>query len=138
VGSSSSGSAGRPTPSASFHSITTAAAQLICTRLPSRGLCPTVDSVADHRRKVLGVIERPSCQEPREALFPRLLTGMTLRGFGFSACTANPEGLPPSLVQQGLGRSHSTAPVLPGQDTRWVKCWVGVYQVDVANSRNFA
>jgi len=32
---------------------------------------------------------------------PRLLTGMTLRWFGISACTANPEGLPPSLAQHG-------------------------------------
>jgi hypothetical protein len=34
--------------------------------------------------------------------FPhRLLTGMTLRRFGIPACTANPEGLPPSLAQHG-------------------------------------
>jgi len=32
---------------------------------------------------------------------PRLLTDMTLRRFGISACTANPEGLPLSLVQHG-------------------------------------
>src|SRR5467141_1156686 len=32
---------------------------------------------------------------------PRLLTGMTLRRFGLPACTANPEGLPPSLAQHG-------------------------------------
>ena len=32
---------------------------------------------------------------------PRLLTGMTLRWFGISACTANPEDLPPSLAQHG-------------------------------------
>jgi hypothetical protein len=32
---------------------------------------------------------------------PRLLTDMTLRWFGISACTANPEGLPPSLAQHG-------------------------------------
>ena len=32
---------------------------------------------------------------------PRLLTDMTLRRFGISACTANPEGLPPSLAQHG-------------------------------------
>jgi len=32
---------------------------------------------------------------------PRLLTGMTPRRFGLSACTANPEDLPPSLAQHG-------------------------------------
>ena len=32
---------------------------------------------------------------------PRLLTDMTLRRFGISACTANPEGQPPSLAQHG-------------------------------------
>jgi hypothetical protein len=32
---------------------------------------------------------------------PRLLTDMTLRRFGLSACTANPEGQPPSLAQHG-------------------------------------
>jgi hypothetical protein len=26
---------------------------------------------------------------------------MTLRRFGISACTANPEGLPPSLIEHG-------------------------------------
>jgi hypothetical protein len=49
---------------------------------------------------------------------PRLLTGMTLRWFGFSAYSANPEGLPPSLVRHVgandlLHRHHFTF-----QDTR--------------------
>jgi hypothetical protein len=35
----------------------------------SDGLCPSVDSVADHCGKVVGVIERPSCHEPRQGLF---------------------------------------------------------------------
>ena len=41
------------------------------TRRPSGpvGVCPSVDSVADHRRKVRGVIERPSCHERRQGLF---------------------------------------------------------------------
>ncbi len=30
-----------------------------------------------------------------------LLTDMTLRRFGISACTVNPEGLPPSLIRHG-------------------------------------
>jgi hypothetical protein len=30
---------------------------------------------------------------------PRILTGMTLRWFGISACSANPEGQPPSLAR---------------------------------------
>ncbi len=49
---------------------------------------------------------------------PRLLTGMTLRWFGISACTANPEGLPPSLAQHGSCRRPSTSPSLSFQDTR--------------------
>ena len=48
---------------------------------------------------------------------PRLLTGMTLRRFGLSACTANPEGLPPSLAQHGLGQRSSTSSPLSFQDT---------------------
>ena len=35
----------------------------------SGDLCPSIDSVADHRRKVVGVIERPGCHEPRQGLF---------------------------------------------------------------------
>ena len=48
---------------------------------------------------------------------PRLLTGMTLRWFGISACTANPEGLPPSLAQHGSCWRSSTSSSLPFQDT---------------------
>src|SRR5450759_1813001 len=48
---------------------------------------------------------------------PRLLTGMTLRQFGISACTANPEGLPPSLAQHGSCWRSSTSSSLPFQDT---------------------
>jgi len=50
--------------------------------------------------------------------FPsRLLTGMTLRRFGISACTANPEGLPPSLTQHGSCWRSSTSSSLTFQDT---------------------
>src|ERR1017187_8369532 len=48
---------------------------------------------------------------------PRLLTGMTLRQFGISACTANPEGLPPSLAQHGSCWRSSRSSPLPFQDT---------------------
>ena len=48
---------------------------------------------------------------------PRLLTGMTLRRFGISACTANPEGLPPSLTQHGSCWRSSTSSSLTFQDT---------------------
>ena len=48
---------------------------------------------------------------------PRLLTGMTLRPFGITACTANPEGLPPSLAQHGSCWRSSTSTSLPFQDT---------------------
>ena len=47
---------------------------------------------------------------------PRLLTDMTLRWFGISACTANPEGLPPSLAQHGSWWRSSTSSPLPFQD----------------------
>ena len=53
---------------------------------------------------------------------PRLLTGMTLRWFGISACTANPEGLPPSLTQHGSCWRSSTSTSLPFQDTPAPKC----------------
>jgi hypothetical protein len=55
---------------------------------------------------------------------PRLLTGMTLRRFGISACTANPEGLPPSLAQHGSCWRSSTSTSLPFQDTRAPVCSV--------------
>jgi hypothetical protein len=42
---------------------------------------------------------------------PRLLTGMTLRRFGLSACTASPEDLPPSLARHGSCRRSSTSPI---------------------------
>ena len=44
---------------------------------------------------------------------PRLFTGMTLRWFGISACTANPEGLPPSLARHGSWCRSSTSSSLP-------------------------
>jgi putative transposase len=43
---------------------------------------------------------------------------MTLRWFEISACTANSEGLPPSLAQHGSYRRPSTSTSLPFQDTR--------------------
>jgi len=48
---------------------------------------------------------------------PRLLTGMTLRRFGISACTAIPEDLPPSLAQHGSCCRSSTSSSLSFQDT---------------------
>jgi hypothetical protein len=48
---------------------------------------------------------------------PRLLTGMTLRRFGTSACTAIPEDLPPSLAQHGSCWRSSTSSSLSFQDT---------------------
>jgi hypothetical protein len=48
---------------------------------------------------------------------PRLLTGMTLRRFGISACTATPEDLPPSLAQHGSCCRSSTSSSLSFQDT---------------------
>ena len=54
---------------------------------------------------------------------PRLLTGMTLRRFGFSACSANPEDLPPSLAQHASCWRPSTSSSLHFQDTRgWRSC----------------
>jgi len=52
---------------------------------------------------------------------PRLLTDMTLRRFGISACTANPEGLPPSLTQHGSCWRPSTSSSLPFQDAPRLK-----------------
>jgi hypothetical protein len=48
---------------------------------------------------------------------PRLLTDMTLRWFGLSACTANPEGRPPSLAQHGPCWRPSTSSSRSFQDT---------------------
>ena len=53
---------------------------------------------------------------------PRLLTGMTLRWFGISACTANPEDLPPSLAQHGPCRRSSTPSPHSFQDTLRHEC----------------
>ena len=50
--------------------------------------------------------------------FPlQLLTEMTLRCFGISACSANPEGLPPSLTQHESTQQPSTLLCLFFQDT---------------------
>jgi hypothetical protein len=48
---------------------------------------------------------------------PRLLTDMTLGRFGISACTANPEDLPPSLAQHGSYWRLSTSSSRSFQDT---------------------
>ena len=53
---------------------------------------------------------------------PRLFTGMTLRRFGISACTANPEGLPPSLAQHGSCWRSSTSSSLPFRTHLSSKC----------------
>src|SRR5215210_8632832 len=42
---------------------------------------------------------------------------MTLRRFGISACTANPEGRPPSLAQHGSCWRPTPSPSLSFQDT---------------------
>ena len=63
---------------------------------------------------------------------PRLLTGMTLRWFGISACTANPEGLPPSPTQHGSCWRSSTSTSLPFQDTR-----APVHRREVDKMRHF-
>jgi len=60
---------------------------------------------------------------------PRLLTDMTLRRFGLSACTANPEDLPPSLAQHGSCWRPSTSPPLSFQDTRARSCSTSRYPV---------
>src|SRR5450759_4264808 len=52
---------------------------------------------------------------------PRLLTGMTLRRFGISACTAIPEDLPPSLAQHGSCSRSSTSSSLSFQDTHRIR-----------------
>ena len=50
--------------------------------------------------------------------FPlQLLTEMTLRCFGISACSANAEGLPPSLTQHESTQQPSTLLCLFFQDT---------------------
>ena len=49
---------------------------------------------------------------------PRLLTGMTLRRFEFSVCSANPEDLPPSLAQHASCWGPPTSSSLHFQDTR--------------------
>ncbi len=49
---------------------------------------------------------------------PRLLTGMTLRWFGLPACSASPEGLPPSLAQRVSSWRSSTSSPLHFQDTQ--------------------
>src|ERR1700737_1100786 len=48
---------------------------------------------------------------------PRLLTDMTLRWFGISACTATPEDLPPSQIEHVSFWRSSTSSSLHFQDT---------------------
>ena len=50
---------------------------------------------------------------------PRLLTGMTLRRFGLSACTANPEGLSSitSTARSGSTTFYIVTPFLSGRTT---------------------
>jgi len=50
---------------------------------------------------------------------PRLLTGMTLRRFGLSACTANPEGLSSitSTARSGSTIFYIVTPFLSGHTT---------------------
>src|SRR5262249_20910008 len=55
---------------------------------------------------------------------PRLLTGAACGGLGSPACTANPEGLPPSLAQHGSCRRPSTSPHSPFRTHRRTKASV--------------
>src|SRR5664280_3636091 len=55
-------------------------------------------------------------ERPVVAVVPYVMTDMTLRRFGISACTANPKGLPPSLTQHGSCWRSSTSSPLPFQD----------------------
>jgi len=55
-----------------------------------------------HVRLLVAYLDPLSADRFRSRFPPRLLTGMTLRWFGVSACTATPEGLPPSLARHGL------------------------------------
>ena len=67
---------------------------------------------------------------------PRLLTGMTLGRFGISACTANPEGLPPSLAQHGSYWRLSTSSSRSFQDTHSAESffWISTTCLDLSSS----
>ena len=83
-------------------------------------IVPPIDaSAVVHTRSSSRRIPDPLITSRFRSRFPpRLLTDMTLRRFGISACTANPEDLPPSLAQHGSCWRPSTSPSLPFQDTR--------------------
>ena len=84
---------------------------------PSRGAfvlgltpCPSFDAITNPFDASAVLHTRSSSRRTPDPLVagrsrsrfpPRLLTDMTLRRFGLSACTANPEGLPPSLGEHG-------------------------------------
>src|ERR1039458_5210797 len=67
---------------------------------------------------------------------PRLLTDMTLRRFGISACTANPEDLPPSLAQHGSYWRLSTSSSRSFQDTHSAESffWISTTCLDLSSS----
>ena len=94
--------------------------------VPGARITPGFDAVIEYFDASAVVHTRSSSRRTPDPLFaglfrnrfpPRLLTGMTLRRFGLSACTANPEDLPPSLAEHDLRGRSSTSPPLPFQDT---------------------
>ena len=105
--------------------------------VPRLGCCPGFDVIVEPFGASAVVYTRSSSRRIPDPLVaslfrsrfpPRLLTGMTLRRFGLSACTANPEDLPPSLARHGSCRRSSTSPTpLSGHTTPWH--FLGEYQV---------
>ena len=95
--------------------------------VPGLSPCPSFDAITNPYDASAVVQPRSSSRRTPDPLVaslfhsrfpPRLLTDMTLRWFGLSACTANPEDLPPSLAQHGLCRRPSTSSSHSFQGTR--------------------
>ena len=102
-------------------------AHIPCAVVPGPQACPGFDIIFVNLDASTMIHIRSSSRHTTDPLVaglfrsrfpPWLLNDMTLRRFGISACTANPEGLPPLLIQHDSCWRSSTSSPLSFQDKR--------------------